>query len=151
MKFVNHTDIQRPAETVFEHITRFEELEQRARNAGASVERIAGNGDAVAGAEWHVSGRIAGAERETEVRLVAVDAPSLLEFRNKASGFEIEFEVQVMPFAPNRARLRTVIDIRARSLAARVMLQSARLIRPRITKRIDQALKNVAKRIEASP
>lgn len=151
MKFVNHTDIQRPVETVFEHVTRFDDLEKRARKAGAEVERIAGDGRAVAGSEWRVSGRIAGSERETQVRLVTVNAPSLLEFRNTATGFEVEFDVRVMPLAPNRARLRTMVDIRARTLAARITLQSARLIRPRISKRIDTALTAVAKRIEAAP
>jgi len=150
MKFVNHTDIRRPVSAVFAHITHFEMLERRARDAGIEVERIAGDGSAKEGAEWRVTGHFVGAERETHVRLVTVIEPSLLEFRNSAPGFEIEFDAHLLLLAPNRTRLRTVIDIRARSLAARVMLQSARLIRSRITKRIDQALKKAAKRIEST-
>lgn len=149
MKFVNHTEVRRSAEAVFTYISKLDALEERARAGGVKVMRLSGDGALTPGTEWEVEGRFAGADRKVEIRLERVKVPSSLIFKNKTGGTEVDFEVQVLPQAANRTRLRTITDMKARSLSARLILQSMRLIRPRINGRIDSALGKLAKRIEA--
>ena len=88
-------------------------------------------------------------KKNFRIELENVVEPSLLAFDNKTKGAVMTFEVQIMPLSPSQTRLRTVLDIRARSLPARLVLQSMRLVRPRINGRIDAALRKLATRIEA--
>jgi len=149
MKFVNHSDVQRPMDAVFDYISQFEALEARAKSAGLKVRRVSGDAALAVGTQWQVEGRFAGAERKVDIRLEQVKAPNSLVFKNVTGGIEVDFEVQVLPQAANRTRLRTITNMKARSLSARLILQSMRLIRPRINGRIDRALAKLAARIEA--
>lgn len=149
MKFVNHADIKRPAETVFAFVTNFPAFETRARTAGISVERLAGDARPVPGSTWKVKGVMAGGERDVEIRLAQINAPTRLLFENSVKGAEMTFEIQISPLSPKETRLRTIFEVKARSLGVRLMIQSMRLIRPRLNARIDTGLRQAVARIEA--
>ena len=132
MRIALKHDIAVPVGTAFALATDFAELERAARRKGVQVvrkDRLATPG---AGMAWDIAFRFRKRERQVESTLTSLDPPRQAVFTGKSQHLAIGLVFSVVALSRDRSRLMLDLDLRPRTLRARVMLQSARLARGRI-------------------
>jgi len=135
MKLSGRTDIEVAATDVFAVLTDFVHFEKVALRQGAEVERtdrLRGYG---VGSTWNVHFRYRGKGRHLVAELTALEPLRALSFQGKSGGFEFTISMTLLPLAQKLTRLSVDLDVRPRTLAARIILQTAKLGRARIEQR----------------
>lgn len=138
MKLTNKQDIMAPAEDVFALLSDPEVLERAASRRGAEVERIDDLDGFAPGMGWRLSFAFRGRWRSGTVRVSEYEPPSRLGFAAQSSSYAGNLEIEVLRMSARRSRIHFVIEVKPLTLAARLTLQSLRLGRSRIERRIDR-------------
>lgn len=150
MRFVTRSDIEAPADRVFAALADADRWERDALRRGARVARRDGPGPLRAGSAWDCAFDLRGRRREATLRLTRLEPPQRIDLRATGRAYDATVEVELVPLSPRRTRVITRSDVRAVTLAARILLQSARVARARIAARLqaraDQVFAEVASR-----
>lgn len=147
MKFSTREDIEAPMAYVFDKVSDFEAFEKRALRQGADVQRVQGGAIAV-GTAWEVAFKFRGRTRKMHPVLTKMDAPNSYLLETTSDGMTIVSDVTLIALSPTRTRIAVGIDLRARSLTARLLLQSMKLAKSRLTKRFKSRVLDFADDIE---
>ena len=147
MKFVATEDIAAPAEAVWSQISDFERFEERAQGSGAGLVRTP-PGPAGRGTVWRGEAEVMGRRRRVAITLAEVDAPRRLAGAAEAEGVKVDFVVGIQDLGPELTRLTVTTEARACSLAARLLLQSAKLARGQMARRYEGRVADFAASIE---
>ena len=147
MKFVANEDIAAPIETVWAQVSDLSAFEVRARDRVGPVRRTP-PGPPGEGTEWTGRATIMGKARDISVTATRLSAPTHLAAAAGTEGMAVTLEVVLTELAPRRTRLTVTSEAKARSLAARLMLQSAKLARTSLVQRYKQRVANFAARVE---
>lgn len=147
MKFSTSEDIEAPMAHVFAHVSDFSGFERRALRQGADVRRL-GSGPITAGSEWDVSFKLRGRDRQMRATLVTLIAPEMYQIDAQSDGMTATTMVELVAMSPRRTRLTVAIDLRPRSLTARVLLQSMKLAKTKLNKRFKARVLEYAEEIE---
>lgn len=131
MKFITSEEIGAPVADVWAVLSDIEGLEAEARARGARLKRLE-RGDAPA---WKTEFRFRQRVREVEMRVAQVLAPELLAFEITGKAAEGTLRLELLPLSLAHCRLTVTSEIRARSLAARLFLQSLKLARAGLNRR----------------
>ncbi|MCU0800701.1 MAG: SRPBCC family protein [Rhodobacteraceae bacterium] len=148
MKVASRHDIEAPPAFVFEALTDFDSWERSAMRRGAEVTRTDKMTAVAAGLAWQVRFRFRGKDRKLAVRLTSIDAPSRLGFGVNGMLFETTSVVDLMELGAKRTRMVVVSEAKPKTLAARLILQSLRLARARVQRRVDKRIGAIAREIE---
>lgn len=148
MKFSTREDIEAPIDVVFAHITDFAAYERQALRRGASVQRLDGDGPVEVGAAWEVKFAFRGKERTMRLSLDQMDEQGL-EIASTAGGLDGQSEVTLVALSPKRTRLAIGIELKARTLTARLLLQSLKLAKANLNQRFKKRVSELASDIEA--
>lgn len=148
MKFVSHEDIEAPIGFVFKAVTDFTGHERAALRRGADVQRLDAPAEPGQGASWNVAFHYQGKIRRMMARITRCDHLELVEVAGVSDGFELTVQISLVALSRGRTRLTMQLDLRPRSLGARLMLQSAKLGRSKLKRRYDEKLRAYAHRIE---
>lgn len=147
MKFSTREDIEAPIAFVYAQVTGFDAFARLALRQGASVEQKH-TGEPGVGAEWHVSFQFRGRQRNMQARITRMDPPDGYEIETIADGMTAVSEVTLVALSPRRTRLAFTIDVRARTLTAKLLLQSMKLAKGKLTKRFKARVLDFAEEIE---
>lgn len=139
MKLSARTDIDAPIAGVWAVLTDYEAFERAAMRRGAEVLR----GGSDANPYWHVGFVWRGKPRRLHVRLDAQDPGSLLRFSGTGATVEGGMVVEAVELGRQRTRLTVTTEVRPRTLAARLFLQSLRLARGRVMRRYRQRIEQL--------
>lgn len=134
MKFSTREDIQAPIEYVFANVSDFARFERGAMRHGAQVDRI-DDGPVKVGSQWDVAFKFRGRERRMQLTLGAMQAPEMYRCDAVSGGLNTQTVVELVALSPRRTRLIVSVDLRPKSLTARVLLQSMKLVKTRLNKR----------------
>jgi uncharacterized protein YndB with AHSA1/START domain len=148
MKIVSRHDIEAPPAFVFQALTDFDSWERSAMRRGAEVSRTDKLTTISPGLAWLVRFRFRGKDRKITVRLTALDVPVRLSFAMAGNLFEATSHVDLMELGPKRTRMVVVSEAKPKTLAARLILQSLRLARARVQRRVDKRIGTIAQEIE---
>lgn len=148
MKIASRHDIEAPPAFVFQTLTDFDSWERSAMRRGADVTRTDKLTTAGVGLAWLVQFRFRAKDRKLAVRLTGLDAPSRMAFALTGNLFDATCIVDLMELGAKRTRMVVVSEARPRTLAARLMLQTLRLARARVQRRVDGRFATVAQEIE---
>ena len=148
MKFSAREDIEAPIGDVFDILSRFDSHERSAIRRGIEVQRRAGGTESGAGLEWESRFEARGRMREVHTRLTRYDPPSLMRFESLSNGMEGTVVLELLALSPRRTRLGVDIDLRARTLTARLFLQSLKLGRKSLMQKFRLKLEQFAKTVE---
>lgn len=148
MKFVATEDIAAPIETVWAQVADLEGFEARASRRVGGITRTP-PGPAAEGTQWTGKAEVMGKARAVTVTAMTLLAPTQLLAEAKTDGMVVTIDVALSKMNPNLTRLTVTTDAKARSLAARLMLQSAKLARTTMAKRYKSRVAEFAVRIEA--
>ncbi|WP_296431507.1 SRPBCC family protein [Yoonia sp.] len=147
MKFSTREDIEAPVDYVFAQVSDFAAFERRAMRQGADVKRRE-DGPIVQGAIWDISFQFRGRDRRVLAELTQLDVPTLLSIDNASDGLNAVTEVELIALSQTRTRVLVSFDLRAKTLTARLLLQSLKLAKTKMTKRFNARVLDYAEDIE---
>lgn len=148
MKLTTRQDIEAPLNFVFAQLTDFDQFERMAMRRGAEVERTDKLTQPGPGMAWRLKFPWRGKPRKLVLRYTDAEPGSYLLYGVEGESFSGEARVDLMALSPRRTRMTIAGDVRPKTLAARLMLQSFRLARGRLQKRIDVAAGKLATLLE---
>jgi hypothetical protein len=148
MKIASRHDIEAPADFVFQTLADFDSWERSAMRRGADVVRSEKTASQGVGLSWTVRFRFRGKDRKLMVKLTGLDAPSRMSFALEGAIFDATCVVDLMELGAKRTRMVVVSEAKPRTLAGRLILQSMRLARARVQRRVDGRIAAVAQEIE---
>ncbi|WP_298839924.1 SRPBCC family protein [uncultured Roseobacter sp.] len=129
MKFSTQEDIAMPADAVFDALCDFESFERAAEKRGAVVRRT----DALSGPEtgmtWQAEFTLRGKPREVSLQLTELRRPEDIVLDISSPGLDGEVTFELSGLTPGKTRLTAGIELRPRTLAARLLVQSLKLTR----------------------
>ncbi|WP_179378630.1 SRPBCC family protein [Jannaschia marina] len=147
MKFVATEDIAAPIESVWARVSDLESFEARAKPRVAGLQRVP-PGPPAAGTEWTGTAEVMGKKRALRVTARTLDAPTHLLAEGGTDGMHVTVAAELQALGPKLTRLTVTSEAKARSLAARLMLQSAKLARSSMAKRYKGRISTFASKIE---
>lgn len=143
MKFNAREDIEAPIDVVFARITEFDQFERQALRRGATVKRLQTT-EAGPGTAWDIAFTFRGKERRLRATLAQLDAPNFMRVDSQTSGIVGETQIELVPLSPRQTRLSVTINLSAKTLPSRLMLQSLKLARGTLVQRLKRRVGNFA-------
>lgn len=148
MKFSNRVDVAAPAEFLFDELADFSGFERAAKRKGISLQRLDQLAQPGAGMSWDISFRMRGRPRQLIAEIRRYDRPAQLDYEGVSQGFQLMLTLALQALAEDRTRVVTGLEIRPRTLGARLLLQSAKLGRTNLEKRYDSRVTAFLREIE---
>lgn len=140
MKLITSEEIAAPLEDVWAVLADLDGLEREAVSKGVTLQRLGRPG----APSWAVEFTFRDRLRQAEVRQIRVLAPELMQFDMTGKSAEAEVRLELLPLSPAQCRLTVTTQLRARSLAARVFVQSLKLARGTLTRRYQARIRRLA-------
>ena len=148
MKLTSNQDISAPADQVFRILSDHQAWMRAAIRRGAEVERLDNLPTMTPGMEWRATFAFRGRRREALIRLEACVPPARLGFSVETSLYAGTLGIDIFQMSPRRSRIHLAIEVKPKTLAARLMLQSLRLARARLERRLDHRTAQLAAEVE---
>ncbi|MEM9794896.1 MAG: SRPBCC family protein [Pseudomonadota bacterium] len=149
MKFVATEEIAAPIDHVWRRVSDLEVFEDRFRKRVRGLSRDPA-GPIHVDTVWSGKATIMGKVRAVEVRLCEFNAPASLETVAGTEGMVVTIRADLEALGADRTRLIVTSEARARSLAARLLLQSVRLGRKGVAHRYKERIAQFSEAIESS-
>ncbi len=148
MKFVSKEDIEAPIAEVFSVLSEFESFERSAIRRGVEVQRMGDVTAPASGLAWDVQFSFRGKTRD--IHLVLSDYQPVTGLRLSADGGGIEggIEVELLALSPRRTRMVVTLELKPRTLSGRLLVQSLKLAKAKLTKRYKLRVAEFAKLTE---
>ncbi len=150
MRFTSVQDINAPLDHVFEQISDFDSYEAYAMRVGAQVERTDNLPGKQAGLAWNFQGEMRGKMRDVDIDLLEYTPNRYLKFNCISSGVAALIEMETIALTPKQARLKVSVEISARSISARLLLQSAKLAKNSLKRKFNHRVWTYANHIEGT-
>lgn len=148
MKFETIEEVDAPQDFTFACFTDFIRYENLARGYGADLRRVGGFTDVSEGATWRGSIPIQGRTRGVEAILSTHTPSEFTRVDTAIGGMKVVFEMRFEPLADEKTKLTAVTELQAKTLAARLVIQSAKLARKRVQARITSKIVALANEYE---
>lgn len=148
MKLTTKEDIEAPIGFVASFLTDFEMWERAAMRRGADVERLDRLRKPGPGMEWKVGFSYRGKQRNIELKLLTLTPEQRLVFDCMAQPAESIVTIDMAEMGARRTRVTVKLEIKPRTLAARLFLQSLRLAKAKVTRRFALRLAQTSADIE---
>ena len=148
MQFSAREDIEAPIHSVFDMVADFDRFERMAMRRGVDVRRTTGGVAPSAGMAWETEFKLRGKPRKMSVLLTDCDHPSQMRFEATGKGMTGVTVVDFMALSQRRTRLSVDLSLSAKSLPARLLLQSMKLGQARFRKRFQMRLAEFARELE---
>ena len=148
MKLTTRQDIDATQDFVFARLQDFDQFERRAMRRGAEVERIDRPRRTGVGMAWRVRFAFRGTPRVVEAHLVKTEPAVHLAWTLSSAAVDGTLTVELVALSPRRTRLVLQSEIRPKTLAARLLVQSMRLAKGRVQRKLDAASNDLAAMIE---
>lgn len=148
MKLSTREDIEAPVEHVFELLSDFDGIERSVLRRGVDVQRTSDHSTPVSGMCWSVRFQLRGRSRKMEVVLAEYDRPNAMRFNAESNGISGVFTVELIALSKRRTRMAVALDVRPKTLPARLLVQSFKLAKANITKQFKLRVASYAKQLE---
>jgi Polyketide cyclase / dehydrase and lipid transport. len=140
--------VHAPIDKVFEKVCDYAHFERLALRRGADVDHLAGGDSDGVGRQWRVSFTFRGKPRKVVATVAQVERPTRMNMDMESDGLTGRTEVTLSPLAPNRTQLVLIQDLKPKTLAARLMLQSMRLAKGSVEGRLKMRVAEFARGID---
>ena len=148
MKLTSRQDIEAPVAFVFDALKDFDAWERAALRRGAEVARTDSLRNIVPGLSWMIKFAYRGRQRRLALRLTNLEQPTLLGFSGVGASLDGQAGIDLMELASRRTRLSVTLDIRPRTIGARLVLQSMRVAKTRLNRRFADRVGQLCMEIE---
>ena len=147
MKFSTREDIEVPIAYAFGQVSDFASFERRALRNGADVVRRDA-GSVCAGSAWDIAFEFRGRNRQVVAELASFMPHESMVVESNSDGLLAVTAIDLVALSQTRTRILVSFDMRAKSLTARLLLQSLRLAKAKLTKRFTMRVKDYSEEIE---
>ncbi|MGB0960643.1 MAG: SRPBCC family protein [Halocynthiibacter sp.] len=148
MKFKTSEDVEAPANVVFDAITDFDGFERMVLRRGADVDRLHAPRHAPSILSWDVTFKYRGKLRNVDVDLVRYVVPEGISIVAKSGNMSADFLVDLVPLSKNHTRMIVSFDMKAKSLGAKLFVQSIKLARNTFNKKFAGRVARFAREVE---
>ena len=148
MKLTAKTDLEVPAAAVFATLIDHPAWEREAIRNGVEIERPADAPATGVGAEWRIRGHFRGKPRKVLVRIEEMTQDQRLALGIDSPSVEGTTRLEVMVLSPRRSRLRVDLEVKPKTLAARLFINTLRLAKGRVQSRFESRLGQLGARIK---
>ncbi len=148
MQFSAREDIEAPINSVFEMVADFERFERMAMRRGIDVRRTTHGVPVEAGTTWETEFKLRGKPRQMSVVMTDCDRPAQMRFEANSKGMSGITTVDFLALSQRRTRLSVEMSLSAKSLPARLLLQSMKLGQARFRKQFQIRLGEFARELE---
>jgi len=148
MKLNGRTDIGAPIAFVFSSLSDFEAWERAALRRGADVHRTDKLRVPAPGMTWQARFAWRGRERQMQIRLTGISPMTGMDIAFDSPSVTGTMRIELVELSARRTRMLMHVDLKPRTLAARLFIQSMRLAKRRVQKRFDGRLAAIAQDIE---
>ncbi len=148
MQLTTREDIEAPLDFVFAQVTDFSGFERQALRRGADVRRRDANTKAGLGATWDVTFPYRGKDRTMRAVITEYEAPTNLMIKMETGGLSGLLEVKLIALSSHRTRMTVSTDAKATGLSARLLLQSFKLAKAKVDRRLKDRVAALAQDIE---
>lgn len=148
MKFVTNEDIEAPIEMVFRAVSDFANYERSALRRGLEVQPI--EEDALEGAlqGWKIAFEYRKKDRLALARLTEVIQDQGYTVLGTIGGIHGAMVVDLVALSKKRTRLKVTMETSAKTLSARLLLQSMKLAKTRLNQRFEKRVGLMAQDLE---
>lgn len=141
--------INAPVDFVFKEFTNFSGFEAHAQERELTVERT----DSVTGIdvdmEWQISGMVRGKHREVCVRLDEYRENDRIQYTSASGAMSGQMLFEFEDLGSDVTEVSFHVDPKAESISSRLILQSIRLAKNSVEKRITKSMRIFGEQIEA--
>lgn len=148
MKLTAKTDLEVPAASVFATLVDTVSWEREAVRNGVEIERPPGTPGTGVGAEWRIRGHYRGKSRKAVIRVEEMVPDQRLTLVIDSPTMEGQSRIEVMVLSPRRSRVRIELEIKPKTLAARLFINTMRLAKGRVQARFERGLGQLGARIK---
>lgn len=145
MRFATKEDLTEPLDAVFAAISDFAGLERVANRRGISVTRADRMTIKGAGMMWDVGFKMRGRPRKAVIELTSYDPGGGMRLTATSSNLEMTMVLSLVALARNRTRLAVEMEVLPKTMAARLLIQSARLGKKRLDSRFRDRVRTFVK------
>lgn len=138
-------DFDAPIEYIFERMTDFEAHEKRALLADVVINSKTATPDA---STWNVTFEWRGKERNAEIEVSEIIKNEHMSVVAASPNLFAEADLKFLSLSPLLTRIRLKSTLKSKTLKARLMIQSARIAKKSIEKRLQNRLGGLAAELE---
>lgn len=148
MQFSAREDIEAPINSVFAMVADFDRFERMAMRRGVDVRRVTSDFPPQAGTTWDTEFKLRGKPRQMMVVMTDCESPAQMRFEANSKGMAGITTVDLLALSQRRTRLSVDMSLTAKSLPARLLLQSMKLGQARFRKQFQLRLAEFARELE---
>lgn len=148
MEISTKEDIGAPSDYIFDCLSDFQSFEKAALRRGANVQRVDGQDQLGLGARWDVVFSFRGRPRDLTVELVEYAPSDRAAYKASGQGMEAVMQIELVPMSRSRTRMVTTVTMEAKTLPARLLLQSLKLAKGQIGKRFGTMMTDYGRQLE---
>lgn len=148
MKLSTREDIEAPIGEVFAAASDFDAIERRLRQRGVSLDRDPDAPPAGVGRRWSVDVTWRGRAHRVVSELVSVDQDQGYAIESTSGGVVCLSVVDLVALSKTRTRMLVSLDLRPTTLSSRLLIQSLRLAKGRLSERLKMRAAEFARRVE---
>ena len=148
MKLTAKADVEVPAAFVFATLVDHPSWEREALRNGAEIERPPGTPAAGVGAAWRVRGHFRGKPRKVLLKIEELSESQRVVLSIDSPTIEGTARFEVMVLSPRRSRLRVDVEMKPKTLAARLFINTMRLAKGRVQAKFESRLGQMGGRIK---
>lgn len=148
MKMSAQEDIEAPIAFVYEQITDFPGFERQAMRRGAEVVSVESPTALAPGLAWDVSFKLRGKQRKVQIEVARLDPPNGLVIGSRASTIGGEMVIDLVALSRTRTRMSIALAMEPKTLSGRLMVQSMKLARKNLTRRMRKRVSEYATDME---
>ncbi len=148
MKLAAKSDVEAPAPFVFAQLADFEGWERAAMRRGAEVIRTDNLRSSASGMTWDTMFNYRGKDRRATIRLDALSPTTHLALSGKAAPVDGVLTIDILDLGAKRTRIEVRLEVKPKTIAARIFVQSLRLARSRVERSFAQRVDQLAVELE---
>ncbi len=148
MKLTTKQDIDAPSDFVFAQLSDFDSWERAAMRRGVEVDRTDKLTAPGPGMSWLAKFRYRGRERKLALKVDRVDAEGQIAFSLSSAQSDGTLSVDLVAMAAKSTRAFVNIDVLPKTFTAKLFVQSLKLAKSRVDKKVVQRAAMFAAEIE---
>lgn len=148
MKISAQEDIEAPIDFVYDQITDFDVFERFALRRGAEVQRVDTLKTPGPGMKWDAAFTYRGRVLEVKLELLSMDRPNGLVIGSRSPMMGGEIVVELVALSRRRTRVTIDVSMAPKNISAKLLIQSLKLIRSKLTRQFRERVSNYARQIE---
>lgn len=149
MKISTREDISAPIEDVFAAVSDFGAIERLFQRRGIVIERDAGAPANGVGRRWVARANWRGRKHRIEAELIELTPDRGYTIESRTGGVVSTTVVDLVRLAPKQTRMLLSVDLRPTTLSSRLLVQSLKLAKGRLTERLKVRASDFAREIES--